>query len=87
MQLHLIQVSKGAIVLLYRSKKIEKTKFPEDNVTVLEHWIDELDAKLPPFKTFTIPVSLLSGLTTRVLLKEVPHCRCAVQFVVERNEV
>ena len=30
--------------------------FPEDNITVLEQWIDELDAKLPPVTTFTIPV-------------------------------
>ena len=37
---------------------MEKTKFPEDNILVLEKWIDELDAKLPPFKTFTIPVVL-----------------------------
>ena len=39
---------------------MEKTKFPEDNVLVLEKWIDELDAKLPPFKTFTIPVIIPS---------------------------
>ena len=57
--LRLIRVSRGVIVLLCRSKRIEKTKFPEDNVTVLERWIDELDAKLPPFKTFTITVGLL----------------------------
>ena len=43
-----------------RSNKVEKTKFPEENVTVLEHWIDELDAKLPPLRTFTIPVGLVS---------------------------
>ena len=41
------------------SKKVEKTKFPEDNITTLEHWIDELDAQLPPFKCFTIPVGLI----------------------------
>ena len=44
--------------LMYRSKKVEKTKFPEDNITVLEKWIDEYDSKLPPFTTFTIPVRM-----------------------------
>ena len=53
----LIQVSMFFLFPFYfRSKKVEKTKFPEDNITTLEHWIDELDAQLPPLKCFTIPV-------------------------------
>ena len=53
----LIQVSMFFFFPFYfRSKKVEKTKFPEDNITTLEHWIDELDAQLPPLKCFTIPV-------------------------------
>ncbi|KNB46372.1 ATP cobalamin adenosyltransferase [Blastocystis sp. subtype 4] len=69
------------------SKRIEKTKFPEDNVTVLERWIDELDAKLPPFKTFTIPSSAEGGASLQMCRSICRRAERSVVPLVEREEV
>ena len=36
-------------------RKINKVKFPQEKVDVLEKLIDELDAALPPLTTFILP--------------------------------
>jgi len=35
---------------------VERTDFNKDAITELEKWIDELDAGLPPLRTFILPV-------------------------------
>ncbi len=39
--------------------KVERTRFNGDRVQELENWIDGLDEKLPPLKTFILPVRML----------------------------
>lgn len=36
--------------------KLTRTQFDPVNTQVLETWIDDLDAQLPPLKNFVIPV-------------------------------
>ena len=72
-------------MMTHRSKKVEKTKVPEDNVAILEEWIDEMDAKLPPFKTFTIPVSAPHWVDRRPQPRVAPLSRCAAPYDVVRS--
>lgn len=36
-------------------KKLEKTRFDEEAITLLEQWIDEMDAQLPSLHAFILP--------------------------------
>ncbi|KAK8831482.1 hypothetical protein WA577_000568 [Blastocystis sp. JDR] len=69
------------------SKKVEKTKFPEDNVAILEKWIDEMDAKLPPFKTFTIPTSAPGGAALQMCRSICRRAERSVVPLVEKDQV
>lgn len=55
----------GAAVATPRTKaansKIEKTRFDEEETTLLEQWIDEMTQELPPLKTFILPGGHPSG--------------------------
>ena len=42
-------------------KKIEKTRFDEESITELEKWIDTMEDKLVPLKTFILPSGHPSG--------------------------
>lgn len=37
------------------SKKLEKTRFDEEAITLLENWIDKMDIELPPLHSFILP--------------------------------
>lgn len=37
------------------SQKLEKTRFGEEAITLLERWIDAMDAELPALKNFILP--------------------------------
>lgn len=36
-------------------QKLEKTRFGDEAIQLLEKWIDDLDEQLPPLKTFILP--------------------------------
>lgn len=49
----------GAAIATPRScqemKKLEKTRFHDEDVKILENWMDEMDTKLPPLRKFILP--------------------------------
>lgn len=38
-----------------KSDKIEKTRFDDESITLLEKWMDQFSETLPPLKTFILP--------------------------------
>lgn len=59
--------------------KIDKTRFDHDATTQLEHWIDVMDAKLPPLHAFILPGGHPCGATLH-LARSI--CRRAERLVV-----
>ena len=57
---------------------VERTDFNKDTITELEKWIDELDAGLPPLRTFILPVYACVCMCVRVC---VCVCVCGIACV------
>lgn len=77
----------GAAVATPRSravnKKIDKTRFDEKEITLLEQWIDKMDAELPKLNTFILPGGHPSGAMLH-LARSV--CRRAERLVIPLNQ-
>lgn len=61
-QLHIVQhalFDLGAALATPRTsantKKIEKTRFDAEEISLLEKWMDDMDTSLPPLDTFILP--------------------------------
>lgn len=65
------------------ANKIDKTRFDQDAIQVLEKWIDEMDAQLPPLKTFILPSGHPAASFTH-LARSV--CRRAERTVIPLNK-
>ncbi|KYR00826.1 hypothetical protein DLAC_02878 [Tieghemostelium lacteum] len=61
-------------------EQVKKTRFSEDHVKNLENWIDLLDSKLPPLKSFIIPSKV--GLSSSHLHLSRAICRRAEREIV-----
>ncbi|KAK8808614.1 hypothetical protein WA158_008515 [Blastocystis sp. Blastoise] len=68
-------------------ERLKRVLFTDDNILRLEHWIDELDSKLPPFKTFTIPSSYTASAHLQVARSVCRRAERHVVPLVERGEV
>lgn len=44
-----------------QTKKLEKTRFDNEAIDLLEKWIDDMEGKLPPLHTFILPGGHPSG--------------------------
>lgn len=62
--------------------KINKTRFDEEEIELLEQWIDQMDAELPKLRTFILPGGHPSGASLH-LARSV--CRRAERQVIPLN--
>ncbi len=78
----------GAAVATPRTKaaseKIEKTRFDEEEIFLLEKWIDEMDVVLPKLTTFILPGGDPAG---ALLHMARGNCRRAERQVVPLNHL
>jgi cob(I)alamin adenosyltransferase len=64
-------------------KKLEKTRFDQEETSLLEQWMDEMDAKLPPLHQFILPGGHPAGAALHVARSV---CRRAERLVVPLNK-
>lgn len=76
----------GAAIATPRTRaeqdKINKTRFDEEEIELLEQWIDQMDAELPKLRTFILPGGHPSGASLH-LARSV--CRRAERQVIPLN--
>jgi cob(I)alamin adenosyltransferase len=61
----------GAHVAAPGESKVSDKRFGSDGVKILENWIDQMDAKLPPLHAFILP-----GGTSAASALQVARCNC-----------
>jgi cob(I)alamin adenosyltransferase len=64
------------------SRKIAKTRFDEEDITILETWIDEMESELPTLHAFILPGGHPCGATLH-LARSI--CRRAERTIVPLN--
>lgn len=66
-----------------KSDKIEKTRFDDESITLLEQWMDQFSETLPPLKTFILPGGHAAGAALH-LARSI--CRRAERTCVPLNQ-
>lgn len=81
----------GAAVATPRTKaaaaKIEKTRFDQQEIKLLEEWIDIMTAVLPPLKTFILPGGHPSGATLHLARSICRRAECNVIPLMAHEDV
>lgn len=70
-----------------QQKKLEKTRFGDEAITHLEHWIDQMDEQLPPLKTFILPGGHPAGASLHLSRSIIRRAERLVIPLYEQEEV